>query len=83
MYALERLLVSGSTELPECRCGRKMRIASIEPRLERSDTHRCLVQLEGGIVRRPIELLQSEFERSEYVRDLFVSYSKTLLSQVQ
>jgi CRP-like cAMP-binding protein len=45
--------------------------------------NRCLVQLEGGIVRRPIELLQSEFKHSEYVRDLFVSYSETLLSQVQ
>ena len=45
--------------------------------------NRCLVQLEAGIVRCPIELLQSEFKRSEYVRDLFVSYSETLLSQVQ
>jgi CRP-like cAMP-binding protein len=41
------------------------------------------VQLEGGIVRCPIELLQSEFRRSEYVRDLLVSYSETLLAQVQ
>nr|WP_300779359.1 Crp/Fnr family transcriptional regulator [Enhydrobacter sp.] len=45
--------------------------------------NRCLVQLEGGMVRCPIELLQSEFKRSEHVRDLFVSYSETLLSQVQ
>src|ERR1700735_1145099 len=45
--------------------------------------NRCLVQLEGGIVRCPIELLQSEFKRSEHVRDLFVSYPETLLSQVQ
>jgi CRP-like cAMP-binding protein len=45
--------------------------------------NRCLVQLEGGMVRCPIELLQSEFRHSEYVRDLFVSYSETLLSQVQ
>lgn len=34
--------------------------------------NRRLVQLESDIVRCPIELLQSEFERSEYVRDLFV-----------
>src|ERR1700756_1789512 len=40
--------------------------------------NRCLVQLEGAIVRCPIELLQSEFKRSEYVRDLLVSYSETL-----
>jgi hypothetical protein len=45
--------------------------------------NRCLVQLEGDMVRCPIELLRSEFKRSEYVRDLFVSYSETLLSQVQ
>ena len=45
--------------------------------------NRCLVQLEGSMVRCPIELLQSEFQRSEHVRDLFVSYSETLLSQVQ
>ncbi len=35
------------------------------------------------MVRCPIELLRSEFKRSEQVRDLFVSYSETLLSQVQ
>src|SRR6202041_2072611 len=45
--------------------------------------NRCLVQLEGGMVRCPIEFLQSEFKQSEQVRDLFVSYSETLLSQVQ
>jgi CRP-like cAMP-binding protein len=45
--------------------------------------NRCLVQFEGGIVRCPIELLQSEFKHSDHVRDLFVSYSETLLSQVQ
>jgi hypothetical protein len=42
--------------------------------------NRCLVQLE---VRCPIDFLQSEFEHSEHVRSLFVSYSETLLSQVQ
>jgi CRP-like cAMP-binding protein len=45
--------------------------------------NRCIVQLEGGLVRCPIELLQSEFRSSEHVRNLFVSYSETLLSQVQ
>ena len=39
--------------------------------------------IEVAIVGCPIELLQSEFRHSEYVRDLFVSYSETLLSQVQ
>ena len=45
--------------------------------------NRCLVQLEGAMVRCPIEFLQAEFERSEQVRDLFVSYSETQLAQVQ
>ncbi len=45
--------------------------------------NRCLVQLVGDMVRCPIKLLQSEFKHSEHVRDLFVSYSETLLSQVQ
>jgi hypothetical protein len=45
--------------------------------------NRCIVQLEGRMVRCPIEVLQSEFKHSEHVRDLFVSYSETLLSQVQ
>jgi CRP-like cAMP-binding protein len=45
--------------------------------------NRCIVQLEGHTVRCPIELLQHEFKNSEHVRDLFVSYSETLLSQAQ
>jgi CRP-like cAMP-binding protein len=45
--------------------------------------NRCIVQLEGHTVRCPIELLQHEFTISEHVRNLFVSYSETLLSQVQ
>ena len=45
--------------------------------------NRCLVQMEGGVVRWPIQLLQAEFRNSEHVRNLFVSYSETLLSQVQ
>jgi CRP-like cAMP-binding protein len=45
--------------------------------------NRCIVQLEGHTVRCPIQLLQYEFKSSEHVRDLFVSYSETLLSQVQ
>ena len=45
--------------------------------------NRCIVQLEGHTVRCPIQLLQNEFKNSEHVRDLFVSYSETLLSQVQ
>ncbi|MCX7295312.1 MAG: Crp/Fnr family transcriptional regulator [Hyphomicrobiales bacterium] len=45
--------------------------------------NRCISQLVGPTVRCPIELLQYEFKNSEHVRNLFVSYSETLLSQVQ
>lgn len=49
----------------------------------RTSFNRCLVQLEGIVLRCPIGLLHAEFKRSEHARDLFVSYSETLLSQVQ
>jgi CRP-like cAMP-binding protein len=45
--------------------------------------NQCLVQLEGALVRVPIDVVQGEFERSEHVRNLLVSYSETLLAQVQ
>jgi CRP-like cAMP-binding protein len=45
--------------------------------------NRCLVQFQGELLRCPIEILQAEFKRSDHVRDLFVSYSETLLSQVE
>src|SRR5580698_4178295 len=45
--------------------------------------NRCIAQLGGHTVRCPIQLLQYEFKNSEHVRDLFVSYSETLLSQIQ
>ena len=44
--------------------------------------NQCLVQLEGPVLRCPIEPLHYEFKKSEHIRDLFVSYSETLLSQV-
>ncbi|MGH6838183.1 MAG: Crp/Fnr family transcriptional regulator [Methylocella sp.] len=49
----------------------------------RTSFNKCLVQLEGPLIRVPIEVLQGEFERSEHMRNLLVSYSETLLAQVQ
>jgi CRP-like cAMP-binding protein len=43
---------------------------------------RCIVQMEGRMVRCPMEVLHSEFRRSEQSRALFVNYSQALLSQV-
>jgi CRP-like cAMP-binding protein len=45
--------------------------------------NRCLVQFEGSMARCPIDVLRSEFEHSEHIRNLLVSYSETLLAQVQ
>ena len=42
----------------------------------------CVVQLQGPMIRCPIDPLRSEFQTSEHIRDLFVSYSETLLSQI-
>ncbi len=49
----------------------------------RTSFNQCLVQLQGGLVRVPIEILRTEFERSDHVRNLLVSYSETQLAQVQ
>jgi hypothetical protein len=49
----------------------------------RTSFNQCLVQLQGGLVRVPIEILRVEFERSDHVRNLLVSYSETQLAQVQ
>jgi CRP-like cAMP-binding protein len=44
--------------------------------------NQCVVQLQGPMTRCPIEPLRSEFQQSEHIQNLFVSYSETLLSQV-
>lgn len=45
--------------------------------------NRCLVQLGGRLLRCKIEHLHAEFRTHEPVRNLFVSYSETLLAQIQ
>ena len=37
MSAYERLLAPGSTELPECRCGKEMQLTRIEELPDRTD----------------------------------------------
>lgn len=44
---------------------------------------RCVVDIDGSLVRCPIQALQSEFNRCKPVRNLLIKYSQTLLSQVQ
>lgn len=48
----------------------------------RASFNQCTVQLEGKMLRCPIGPLHREFKENEHIRNLFVSYSETLLSQV-
>src|SRR6202045_4382211 len=82
VLSLLTVLENGSA-IETANIGREGAFGLFAAMYSRVSFNRCLVQLEGDLVRCPIELLQSEFKRSEYVRDLFVSYSETLLSQVQ
>jgi CRP-like cAMP-binding protein len=82
VLSLLTVLENGSA-IETANIGREGAFGLFAAMYSRVSFNRCLVQLEGGMVRCPIELLQSEFRHSEHVRDLFVSYSETLLSQVQ
>ena len=82
VLSLLTVLENGSA-IETANIGREGAFGLFAAMYSRVSFNRCLVQLEGSIVRCPIELLQAEFKRSEHVRDLFVSYSETLLSQVQ
>src|SRR5450631_3276591 len=82
VLSLLTVLESGSA-IETANIGREGAFGLFAAMYSRVSFNRCLVQLEGSMVRCPIELLQSEFKRSEQVSDLFVSYSETLLSQVQ
>jgi CRP-like cAMP-binding protein len=82
VLSLLTVLENGSA-IETANIGREGAFGLFAAMYSRVSFNRCLVQLEGGMVRCPIELLQAEFKRSEHVRDLFVSYSETQLSQVQ
>src|SRR6202166_3587366 len=82
VLSLLTVLENGSA-IETANIGREGAFGLFAAMYSRVSFNRCLVQLVGGMVRCPIELLQSEFKGSEHVRDLLVSYSETLLSQVQ
>jgi hypothetical protein len=73
VLSLLTVLENGSA-IETANIGREGAFGLFAAMYSRVSFNRCLVQLESGIVRCPIELLQSEFKRSEHVRDLFVSY---------
>jgi len=82
VLSLLTVLESGAA-IETANIGREGAFGLFAAMYSRVSFNRCIVQLTGHMVRCPIEILQQEFKRSEYVRDLFVSYSETLLSQVQ
>ena len=82
VLSLLTVLENGSA-IETANIGREGAFGLFAAMYSRVSFNRCLVQMEGAMVRCPIALLHSEFERSEHVRNLFVSYSETLLSQIQ
>jgi hypothetical protein len=82
VLSLLTVLENGSA-IETANIGREGAFGLFAAMYSRISFNRCVVQLEGDMVRCPIALLQSEFRNSEHVRNLFVSYSETLLSQVQ
>jgi CRP-like cAMP-binding protein len=82
VLSLLTVLESGAA-IETANIGREGAFGLFAAMYSRVSFNRCIVQLAGQTVRCPIQLLQYEFKTSEHVRDLFVSYSETLLSQVQ
>lgn len=76
-------VLSDGTAIETANIGREGAFGLFAAMYSRTSFNRCMVQLEGPMVRCPIEVLQDEFNRSAQLRHLFVSYSETLLSQVQ
>jgi CRP-like cAMP-binding protein len=82
VLSLLTVLENGSA-IETANIGREGAFGLFAAMYSRVSFNRSLIQLEGSMVRCPIEVLRSEFERSAHMRDLLVSYSETLLSQVQ
>jgi CRP-like cAMP-binding protein len=82
VLSLLTVLENGSA-IETANIGREGAFGLFAAMYSRTSFNRCLVQMEGAMVRCPIELLQAEFKNSEHVRNLFVSYSETQLSQSQ
>jgi CRP-like cAMP-binding protein len=82
VLSLLTVLDNGSA-IETANIGREGAFGLFSAMYSRTSFNRCIVQLEGPMRRCPIEVLHAEFRTSEQMRDLFVSYSETLLSQVQ
>lgn len=71
------------TAIETANIGREGAFGLFAAMYSRTSFNRCLTQLKGSLLRVPIEILHLEFERNEHIRNLFVSYSETLLAQIQ
>jgi CRP-like cAMP-binding protein len=82
VLSLLTVLENGSA-IETANIGREGAFGLFAAMYSRVSFNRCIVQMEGHMLRCPIKVLQDEFEGSNHVRNLFVSFSETLLSQVQ
>jgi CRP-like cAMP-binding protein len=82
VLSLLTVLGDGSS-IETANIGREGEFGLMAAMYSRTSFNRCMVGLEGPMMRCPIEVLQREFNRSAQMRNLFVNYSGTLLSQVQ
>jgi CRP-like cAMP-binding protein len=71
------------TAIETANIGREGAFGLFAAMYSRTSFNRSLVQLQGAMVRVRIDILHVEFERSAQIRNLFVSYSETLLAQIQ
>lgn len=82
VLSLLTLMENGSA-IETANIGREGGFGIFAAMYSRVSFNRCMVQLEGPMVRCPIDVIQEEFTRSVNVQNLLVSYSETLLSQIQ
>ena len=75
-------VLENGAEIECANIGREGAFGLFSAMYSRVSFNRCTVQLEGPMLRCPIEPLQDEFHKSTHMQNLFVSYSETLLSQV-
>lgn len=82
VLSLLTVLENGSA-IETANIGREGAFGLFAAMYSRVSFNRAIVQLEGPMVRCPISVLQAAFHHSNHVQDLFVSFSETLLSQIQ
>lgn len=76
------IVLENGSEIECANIGREGAFGLFAAMYSRTSFSRCAVQLEGAMLRCPIEPLQEEFHKSGHMQDLFVGFSETLLSQV-